>query len=301
VLFNGALSKINAPWLEIMPDWLIHIGAGYLISRRLCREEISLALIASIFPDVISRIEVVLFDFFHFYSLKSFSFDCFHTPLMLACLSAAIALLTTRPIRIFTILFGFSLLHLFLDMLEVHVPGFGVLLFFPFSYHAYSFDLFYFRGVGYLVVYGLFLLLLLRALFHPYPSSKVCWSRRYWKWALPFIAFNVLFPFYASTLTLEHNVGDTQFLRAPVKWEGKKVSLHVSRVISSRPVIVEEYGNQFEVVTDRDIKEGEWISLHGIYKEGKIIPEIIIREIGSIKKSLLSGVGVLFLIAFLIL
>jgi hypothetical protein len=284
-----------------MPDWLIHIGTGYLISRNICREEISLALIASIFPDVISRIEVVLFDFFHFYALESFSFDCFHTPLMLACLSAAIAFLTTKPGRIFAFLFGFSLLHLFLDMLEVHVPGFGVLLFFPFSYQAYSFDLFYLRGIGYLVVYVFFLLFLLWSLFHKYPSSKICWSRRYLKWALPFIGFSVLFPFYASDLMRDHNVGDTQFLRAPENWEGKKVSLHVSRVISSDPVIVEEYGNQFQVVTDRNFQEGEWISLHGTYREGKIIPDIVIAEIGSFKKSLLSGVGVLFLIAFLIL
>jgi hypothetical protein len=281
-----------------MPDWVIHIGAGYLLSRRISRQDVSWALIGSILPDVVSRIEVILIDFLHIFFLGDFSFGSFHTPFMLACLSAAVALLTIRPGRTFAVLFGFSMLHIFLDMSEVHVPGFGVLLLFPFSYNAFSFNLLHFKGIANLTVYGLFLLVLLQSFIHKHTFPNIRWSARRFAWSLPIFFFLALFPFRASRMMFEHNVGYIQFLKTPEVWEGKKVGLHVSRVVSLNPAVVDEAGNLFEVETDRDIRKGDWISLYGTYRKGKITSEIIIPEMGSFKKSLFSAVGLLFLIGF---
>ena len=284
-----------------MPDWVIHIGAGYLLARIIDKEEVSLALVGAILPDVISRFEGIMIDFFHLYIFENYSFGCFHTPFMLACMSLAIALFTVRPGRAFSVVFGMCLLHIFLDMLEVHVPGVGVLLFWPISYQPYSFDIFYFKGIGYLLVYGLFLLVLLSALIQKRSIPKIRWTKKHLSWALPVIIFVFMFPFYASPLMYEHNVGDVQFLNNPKDWDGKKVSLHVSRVISSNPVVVEEREHRFELVTEQKFQVGDWISVYGTYRKGKITPEITIRETGTYQKSFLSGMGLLFLIAFFIM
>lgn len=284
-----------------MPDWVTHIGIGYLFSRRICREDLSLALIGSILPDVISRIEVILFDFLHLFIFKDFSFRCFHTPFMLACLCMAVALLNIRPARTFTILFVFSLLHLFLDIIQVSVPGAGVLLFFPFSYKDYSLNLFNPKDPGYLVFFVFFLSILLWSLFHAPPSPSGHWSKQRLKWIPPILLFLIIFPFYASHTMFKHNIDSAQFLDNPDLWEGKNVYLHVSRVISSNPVRVEEGGKHFEVITTLRIREGEWISLQGIYSKGKIVPNIIVPNMPPLRKAFFSVIGFLYLIVFFVL
>jgi hypothetical protein len=284
-----------------MPDWVIHIGASYLLCRSIDKEDVSLALIGAVLPDLISRFEVVLIDIFHLYIFDDYSFSSFHTPFMLAFLCTAIALFTVRVKRSFAVLFGFSMLHLFLDMLEVKVPAFGAFLFFPFYIRPFSFNLFEFKGIGYLLTYSLFLLILLTALKKRRRIPKIRWTIKNLKWALPIILFTLTFPFKAALIFRDNNAGDIHFLINPQNWDGKKVNLHVSRVISSDPVVVEENKHQFEIVTDRKFREGDWVSVYGTYNKGKITPEIIIREMGTYQKSFLSGMGLLFLIGFFLL
>lgn len=281
-----------------MPDWVIHIGAGYLISRSIDKEDVTLALIGAILPDVISRVEVIMIDIFHLFIIENFSFSCFHTPFMLAFLCLAIALFTVRVKRSFAVLFGFSLLHLFLDMLEVKVPAFGSFLFFPFYVRPYSFNVFKFQGIGYILTYSLFLLALSTALIQRRRFPKIRWTKKHFIWALPVIFFLLIYPFYATRILREHNAGDYYFLTNPHEWDGKKVNIHVSRVISTDPVVIEENRHHFEVVTDEEFQVGDWISIYGTYNMGKITPEILIREMGTYQKSFLSGMGLLFLIAF---
>ncbi len=274
-----------------MPDWITHLGGGYLLYRPISRKDIRLFLLGAILPDFFSRGTSILEDVFHLGWISNYPLEAFHTPFMLLLVAVFVALLNTNFIRCLALVFGGSLLHLVFDMNDTKLDGFGQLLLYPFSYKTYQLNLVNYQGWGYyLVVIGLFILLISHV-----PELRVnpsTFRLQRIGWAIPLLALILIMPYATWQQFWRHNVGYIVFRHYPERFENKEVVVHFSRVISDKPLIVEEYKRHFEIVTDRQFQAEDWISVRGMYRQGKIYPQRIKLESGR-EKIWISLIGLL--------
>lgn len=128
-----------------MPNTLAHIGVQGAIGRAVLRPgDLVWVLIGYIVPDVgwmILRAGLVLGGGSVSYELKLYTIVQTSLPVSLL-LCSAVAALTRRPGRVFTILAVNALLHLLLDATQIKWAN-GVLLAAPFSWHLTSFGLYW--------------------------------------------------------------------------------------------------------------------------------------------------------------
>lgn len=274
-----------------MPDWITHLGGSYLLYRPISRKDIRLFLLGAILPDFFSRVVSILEDVLHLGWPRHYQLEVFHTPLMLLLVAVVVALFNTNFLRCLGLVFGGGLLHLLLDMNDTKLAGFGQLLLYPFSYKTYQLNLVEYQGWGYhLVVIGLFILLISHI--PETRSNPSAFRLQRIGWAVPILALILILPYATWQQFWQHNVGYIVFRHYPERFENKEVAIHFSRVISSKPLIVEEYERRFELVTDRQFQADDWISVRGIYRKGKIYPQRIKLESGT-EKLWISLVGLL--------
>jgi hypothetical protein len=274
-----------------MPDWITHLGGGYLLYRPISRKDIRLFLLGAILPDFFSRGTSILEDVFHLVWPRYYQLEAFHTPLMLFLVAVFVALFNTNFLRCLGLVFSGSLLHLVLDMNDTKLAGFGQLLLYPFSYKTYQLNLVNYQGWGYyLVVICLFILLISHVPELRINSSTFRLQRI--GWAIPMLALILILPYATWQQFWRHNVGYIVFRHYPDRFENQEVAIIFSRVISDKPLVVEEYNRNFELVTDRQFQTEDWISVRGMYRQGKIYPERIKLESGR-EKIWLSLIGLL--------
>ena len=128
-----------------MPDWVSHILLGLIIAEILNVDKKSLVVLGSILPDIVLKAYTLsilapmplTFLFWFFYPL--------HTIAGIILFSLLVSLLFKyNQKKTFLLIFIGALSHIFIDMatkpMEYNIQG---MLFFPFSWKAYSFGLFY--------------------------------------------------------------------------------------------------------------------------------------------------------------
>lgn len=300
-----------------MPDWTIHLGAASLLSRGLDRHRPWLILLGGVLPDFISRLNAVLGDALTLNWFYNYSLGCFHTPFMLILVSLWIAILipaqtTGETGSNFAYIYVSSLLHIFIDMLEVKIPGFGEYLLFPLSAKTFQLNWLSTHSSWYFVFYAFMLVALVSWLRDLIKFRTVSLLPGWKVWLLHwrqqsrsrkivwlFLTVSIaIMPFYAHDYFIRHNAGYIQFRYSPEDWEGKKVGLNVSKVVS--PNILEEYPFQFKIATDQSITVGEWVSVYGTYRNQQIEVIELEREFGARYKICLSLVGLLLVILGLV-
>ncbi len=275
-----------------MPDWITHLGGGYLLYRPISLKDMRLVLLGCILPDILSRICVILEDIFNLYVPKYYQLEAFHTPFMLILLAIFISLFAAYFWRCFALLLSGGILHFILDMCDVKMEGCGQLLFYPVSYKTYQFNLFSYNNWGYyLIVAACLALLLYYCLKQPYINECTFKFQRK-GWAAALLLVILIMPHITWRSFWRNNIGYMVFFAYPEQFENKKVALHFTEVISNNSLIVKEWEQKFEIITDQRFDVGDYISLIGIYKDGKIYPSKIKLEIGN-KKIWLSVAGLL--------
>jgi hypothetical protein len=274
-----------------MPDWITHLGSGYLLYRPISLKDMRLLLLGAILPDIISRMSCILADIFNIVLPRYYQLEAFHTPFMLIMLALFISLFNTRFWRCFGLVTAGGVLHILLDMCDTKLTGFGQLLLYPFNYKTFQFELVKYQGNDYhLIVLLLFILLLISA--REIRQNTAHFKLQRMGFAVPLLIIMLAIPHITWQQFWQNNVGYMVFRHAPERFENKEVAVHFSRVISTTPLIVKEDELQVELVTDQKLKVGEWVSIKGVYKQGKIYASKIIHEPGM-EKFWLSLVGLI--------
>lgn len=285
-----------------------------MLSRGLDPNRPWLILLGGVLPDFIGRSGAILSDVVAVDWFRHYSLGCFHTPFMLFLVSLWIAILfpaqsTGETGRNFCYVYLGSLLHIFMDMLEVKIPGFGEHFWFPFSAKVFQLNWLEPHSFWYYALYALMLLAIVSWLRYLTKTQTVsllpggkAWLL-HWKqesclkkviWLCLTVSI-VLIPFYAHNYFVKHNAGYIQFLYSPEQWEGKEVGLRGSKVIS--PNVLEEYPHRFTIVTDQSLTVGQWVSVYGTYRNQRIEVTKLQRELWAGYKCGLSLVGLVLVIS----
>lgn len=118
-----------------MPDLVTHVAGAYLAKRGLrIAGQASLFYLGAILPDLLSRpihlLRPALFP----------STQPLHSPagVFLACWLIALFFRSDQRRRVFWLLWGGSITHFLLDLLQKHLVG-GYAWLYPFSFRFYSF------------------------------------------------------------------------------------------------------------------------------------------------------------------
>ena len=292
-----------------MPDWVLHLGSAYAGLKFFKVKEIRWVLLGSLLPDVISRVAYVLFDllplklnhqFFHLY------FNFYHTPFMVLFVSAMIALLTRKPYQVFCLIYLSSLLHIFLDLFQKSMGG-GSPIFFPFKLNNFSFQLFWYDSIWIKIIFFITLLILILMFFKERRKFKTVvldhFSFKKLGLFLMLLLFCIFFPFLFVKKGLKENIFSTSFIKNPKAFEGKKIFLTVSKIIKKKQQFYIKEGSQVFLLTsnqNQSLKEGDWVSVEGIYQKGEIFAHTIHKHdyYFKIKASLVGGMLFLFFYFF---
>ena len=292
-----------------MPDWLTHIGVAYFLGKCFGLRNTCWFLLGAVLPDVFSRTSYVLLDLFHFSKYLGIwvhlYLDVFHTPYICLFLSLSLASLTTHPKKVFGLLFGGSLVHFFLDLGQAYFHG-GTPLFYPFVLKPFSLEWFWYdQDIVYLIVISISLLFIISLYLNKNKLTGV-----FFKWNSHRVLVSILFfipALLTPYLTMEKlqitNYKSTGFLSHPARYEGKKVSLTVSKVISINPIMIDEAGFYFSIKnnTARPIKLGDVISLRGFYQDEVIQVQDIFIHRNKYFKTVLSLIGLVILLVIFLL
>ncbi|MFQ5835546.1 MAG: metal-dependent hydrolase [bacterium] len=278
-----------------MPDWVVHLGFAYIMARLIKLRDLKLFFLGSLLPDL-SRIALYFTDFAHLdYISSHLYFMPFHTPFMAAVVASVISLFTKNFKKCFFLIFLGAVFHFALDLTQYRI-GSGVLLFYPFSFRQFSFNLFWQGDNISFLLRALAIGVLVISLLGKRPlKSPLSVRTPNLKVAFPLILVALAIPLSTTSLMMKNNVDYLDFFAHPQKWEGKKVEFYKARVISTNPVIVREMGVMFKLVGSEKFREGDRINIQAIYKEGRIFPVFIHRYRGP-SKSMVSLVGLLFFI-----
>lgn len=276
-----------------MPDWITHLGIAYFIARMLIIKDIRLVLLGSILPDV-SRINLLLIDVLKFDPIDTYTyFEPFHTPFVIFFICILISLFNQNPKKCFQLIFFGAITHFILDAAQTNI-GYGEMLFYPFSFYQISFNLFWHEnlaGMTLTLLSGIILLISNKR----YEITNFTLSNKDLKIATLLVLLIIAFPLITQNMLIQSNSHYLDFFLHPQKYDGKEVAFSYSRIISENPIIVKEMGATFEIKTTEVLKEGDWVSMRALYKNGLVYPtEIYIHR--QLLKPILSLIGLIFFI-----
>ncbi len=277
--------------LKNIPDWIIHLGIAYLFARIFKIKEYRFLLFGSILPDI-SWIGTEIFSkLFTFDSTASYLyFSPFHTPFIMLLFSGMITIITENPKMIFWLIFGGSISHMVLDILQ---KGSVVFLFYPLNVSVTSFGLFWEDDfIGYLLML-MSVIALIHAIFNrdKLPMIKLHFKKE----AVALLFIILLIPYFTEDLVLD-NLIYSQFSKNPDGYEGKKISIGNRYITSVNPVTIEIMGKNFEIVTDEKLEEGDLISIEGYYTNQKVYVTSLHKQNALLKPIASILGGILFLI-----
>lgn len=273
-----------------MPDWITHLGTTYIAGRavtglgldRAPRLEAHHLLLGALLPDA-TRFTIILVDVLDWPAIPTFTYLIpFHSLLIVALMAGALALVLpagSSSRRAFGWLIAGSALHFLLDDLEGQV-GCGSTTFYP---------IYFGRPAGWpedgqfstllLLVSAIALgVALVRA--RQWPPLRLRLSRQRLAAAAALTGVALLLPLPFAGRMVEANAYYLGFVSDPAAFEGRRVELCYSQVISAEPAVVEEFDRQFELAAGLPLAPGEWVSVRGLYRAGVIEPEVIVRHRG---------------------
>lgn len=277
--------------LKNIPDWIIHLGIAYLFARIFKIKEYRFLLFGSILPDL-SWIGTEIFGkLFKIDSTVSYLyFSPFHTLFIMLLFSGMIAFITEDPKKIFGLIFGGSIIHLVLDILQ---KGSVVFLFYPLNLSVTSFGLFWEDDlVGYLLML-LSLIALIHAIFSQDKLPRI--KLHFKKEAIALFFIILLIPYFTENL-ISDNLIYSQFSKNPDSYDGKKISIGNRDITSINPVTIDIMGKNFEIVTNEKLKQGDLISIDGYYTNQKIYATSLHKQNALLKPIASILGGIIFLI-----
>ncbi len=288
-----------------MPDWVTHLGTAYLGARAVRvpgsrKGMVRPLLLGALLPDV-TRFSVLLIDFFDWPAVPTFAYLIpFHSLLIVSLMAGAIALLFQRPWRVFWLIQAGAALHFTLDELEGEI-GCGSTTFYP-LYFGKPLNLWPTEGLfAWLLLLGgalgLAAALISRSRWPPLATRLASKSgTRTYPYSVLLIGAILLIPWFTREWVVARNAYQLGFFADPQAWEGRSVNLCFSEIVSTDPITVEEFDTRLvlapdgAVAAERPLAVGEWVSLHGVYRDGAIHPTLIVRH-SKTSDVLLSGLA----------
>jgi hypothetical protein len=258
-------------------------------------------LLGALLPDA-TRFTIILVDVLNWPAIPTFTyFIPFHSLLIVALLAGAIALLMPvargSSLRAFGLMMAGAAFHLILDDLDGTV-GCGSTTFYPFYFGR---PINGWNSEGHFATF----LLVVSAI----AIGMALCQRRQWSAlrlrltrgrllgtaALLIVALTL--PLFFRAWMIERNAYYLGFVTSPAAFEGQRVELCFSEVITTEPLTIEEFDTPFILQTPATFTPGEWVSVRGIYQDGAIWPTTLIRHQGfsDVTLSLIAGVAFGFL------
>ena len=250
-----------------MPDWLIHLGIGFIVASLLRTRRKNLFLLGSILPDI-SRINFLTSDFIGMSAPAIFTFtEPFHTPFMMLLVALLISQFFGDWKKAFPVVFGATLLHLSLDTLINAKVADGVMLLYPFSMWNPVTSFLWMENPLAHAIRAISAVALLYALYRGTGWEKIRLPEK--PHLLLIIVPIILIPLLTSTWYMNNGETYMDFFVNTEEWEGRTVGIVIAEVISDEPRIV-EMGKEFVLVTGESLEKGDWVSVRGTYSGGKI-------------------------------
>lgn len=293
-----------------MPDWVTHLGTTYIATRATYQLSPGLAgrlsvrhvLLGALLPDA-TRFTIILVDVLDWPAIATFTyFIPFHSLLIVALLAGAISLLLPTANGSSSQAFGFIMagaaLHFLMDDLEGWV-GCGSTTFYPFYFGkpigGWNSEGNFATGLLIIAAIAIGLALSKRS---EWPRLVVQLSRRRVVGALALTITALIIPLFFGQWMIQRNAYYLDFVTNPAEFEGKRVELCFSEVIGTDPLLIEEFDTPFVLHTSEPLATGEWVSVRGIYRDGAIDPQILVRHQGfsDVTLSLIAAVAFIFLI-----
>jgi hypothetical protein len=299
-----------------LPDWVTHLGTAYLgtqVVRASCAgrriQMIHVLLLGALLPDV-TRFSVLLIDFLDWPAVATFAYLIpFHSLLIVSLLAASIALLFDQPRRVFGLIEVGAASHFLLDELEGQI-GCGSTTFYP-LYFSKPFNLWSTEGTfaSLLLVVGA--VGIVAAL-----ASRSAWSRpvlgrwsgggrRTYLYSALLAAAAIVIPLFTREWVVARNAYHLGFFADPPAWEGRAVQLCFSEIVSAEPPVVEEFDTRLRLVFDEgpaidaSLTTGDWVSLRGVYRQGAIHPNLMVRHSKTSDLWLSALAGLAFVVLWL--
>ena len=261
-----------------MPDWVTHLGTAYIVTRVSRLEDVRLFLLGAVLPDM-TRFSIALVHVLHIPPVETFSyFAPFHSLFLVFLVSVALALIHENPKKCLALVFGGALLHFFLDVLDADLDC-GLWVLYPFCSQRFSLGLLRSEAAS-LSLLAVSMIALLVAVFERGKFPRTSFRVKNFRFALPLVLLVVVLPWFTRGLLVANNIHYLDFFTQPTEWENQQVEFCFSEVVSSNPVVVEEMGQRFQVVTAERLEKGEWISMRGVYRGGKVYPTMILEHKG---------------------
>jgi hypothetical protein len=290
-----------------LPDWVTHLGTTYLGARAVRISMVRPLLLGALLPDI-TRFSVLLIDFLDWPAVSTFAyFIPFHSLLIMSLLAGAIALMfpgpNPQPWRGFWLIEAGGAFHFLLDDLEGEI-GCGSTTFYPF-YFGKPLNLWSTEGTFALLLLvvgamGIGAALVSRPDWPP-PTlrSRQRADRKTYFYSALLVATAIVIPLLTRDWLMERNAYHLAFFADPPAWEGATVEFCFSEIVAANPLIVEEFDTRLRLATDEPLTVGDWVSLHGIYRDGAIHPTLIVHHQKSSDVLLSALAGVAFALLWL--
>jgi len=286
-----------------LPDWVTHLGTAYVGARAVRVSTLRPLLLGALLPDL-TRFSVLLIDFLDWPAVSTFAYLIpFHSLLIVSLLAGAIALLFDRPGRTFWLIEAGSAFHFLLDDVEGRI-GCGSTTLYPF-YFDKPLNLWDTEGTFatlLLVVgaMGIGAALVSRSGWPP-PALRLrpTGDKRTYLYSVFLVVSAAAIPLLTRGWLVERNAYHLAFFANPRAWEGSQVELCFSEIVSTHPLVVEEFDTRLRLATDEALAAGDWVSLRGVYREGAIHPTLIVRHQKSSDVVLSALAGMAFVVLWL--
>ncbi len=295
-----------------MPDWVTHLGTTYITAQgiqglnpRASRlVDMRYILLGALLPDA-TRFAVILVDILDWPAVSTFTYLIpFHSLLITGLIAGAIATLlpaannNSSSSRAFYLIMTGAAFHFLLDDLEGLV-GCGSTTFYPFYFGKpisgwdsegnFAAMLLVISAMGIGAAFGQR---------RHWPPLRPRLTRQRILIAAALIVAALIVPLFFRQWMVQQNAYYLGFAANPETFTGHSVELCFSEVIATGPVTVEEFDKPFVLQTPDSFTNGEWVSVRGIYQDGRIHPITLIRHRGfsDVGLSLIAAVAFIFLI-----
>jgi hypothetical protein len=266
-------------------------------------------LLGALLPDV-TRFSVLLIDFLDWPAVATFAYLIpFHSLLIVSLLAGSIALLFDRPWRVFRLIEAGAAVHFLLDELEGQI-GCGSTTFYPLYFNK-PFNLWSTEGT-----FASLLLVAGAMGIGAALASRSGWSRsvlgrrakggkRTFLYSALLVVAAMAIPLFTREWVVARNAYHLGFFADPPAWEGKVVQLCFSEIVSADPPVVEEFDTRLRLVFDEmpaidaNLTTGDWVSLRGVYRQGAVHPNLMVRHSKTSDLWLSALAGLAFVVLWL--
>ncbi len=241
-------------------------------------------LLGALLPDA-TRFTIILVDVLDWPAIPTFTYLIpFHSLLIVALLAGAISLIIptggNNSRRTFGLIMAGAAFHLLLDDLEGPV-GCGSTTFYPFYFGK---PINAWNSEGHMGTLLLVISAIAIGVIFGKRQQLSLLTFRFTRWRVigtaGLLAAILIIPLFFRTWMIEQNAYFLGFVTNPAAFEGQSVELCFSEVINTDPLTIEEFDTSFVVQAPSTYELGEWVSIRGIYKDGAIWPETLIRHQG---------------------